>query len=174
MQEYVYNKQNLSALWYIGPPRQRSLSSTAQFWRTQERLCMNRERSLLSMRYLFLGAVSNPGLIAARLPLFGTAGSVITIGFINKRMLALEKALWGEKTRLTCPEVRASATSKGWRVSGLASPRSRRQRQLLLGWWYKGDVTRDDSQRRVLAQHSFATLFWMATILFQHCNEGLR
>ena len=36
---------------------------------------------------------ANPGLIAARLPLFGTAGSVIAIGFINKRMLALGKAL---------------------------------------------------------------------------------
>ena len=60
--EYVYNKQNLSALWYIRPPRQaqRSLSSTAQFWRTRETLCMNRKRSLLSRRNLFLGCSLKP------------------------------------------------------------------------------------------------------------------
>ena len=62
VQEYVYNKQNLSALGYIRPPRQaqRSLSSTAQFWRTRETLCMNRKRSLLSMRNLFLGCSLKP------------------------------------------------------------------------------------------------------------------
>ena len=29
---------------------------------------------------------------------------------------------------------------------------------------YKGNITRDDSQRRFLAQHSVATLFGMVTI----------
>ena len=34
----------------------------------------------------------------------------------------------------------------------------------------KADVTRDDSQRRFLAQHSVAKLFRIVTTLFQHCN----
>ena len=34
----------------------------------------------------------------------------------------------------------------------------------------KAGVTRDDSQRRFLAQHSVATLFRIVTTLFQHCN----
>ena len=38
----------------------------------------------------------------------------------------------------------------------------------------KGDVTRDDSQRRFLAQHSVATLFRIVTTSFQHCNAVLR
>ena len=31
---------------------------------------------------------------------------------------------------------------------------------------YKGNITRDDSQRRFLAQHSVATLFGMITIAY--------
>ena len=38
----------------------------------------------------------------------------------------------------------------------------------------KGDVTRDDSQRRFLEQHIVATLFQMVPTLFQHCNAVLR
>ena len=41
----------------------------------------------------------------------------------------------------------------------------------------KGDVTRDDSQRRFLAQPSVATLLrhcFMIATLFQHCNAVLR
>ena len=41
----------------------------------------------------------------------------------------------------------------------------------------KGDVTRDDSQRRFLAQPSVATLLrhcFMVATLFQHCNAVLR
>ena len=38
----------------------------------------------------------------------------------------------------------------------------------------QGDVTRDDSQQRFLAQHSVATLFRMVTTLFQHCHAALR
>ena len=34
----------------------------------------------------------------------------------------------------------------------------------------KAGVTRDDSQRRFLAQHSVATLFRIVTTLFQQCN----
>ena len=36
------------------------------------------------------------------------------------------------------------------------------------------NVTRDDSQRRFLAQHSVAPLFRRVTTLFQHCNAVLR
>ena len=50
--------------------------------------------------------------LAAILIFHGTAGSIITIGFITKRMLALEKPGWREKTRLTSPEVRAAAASR--------------------------------------------------------------
>ena len=43
----------------------------------------------------------------------------------------------------------------------------------------KGDVTRDNSQRRFLAQQSItiiiiATLFRVVTTLFEHCNAALR
>ena len=36
-----------------------------------------------------------------------------------------------------------------------------------------GDVTRDDSQRRFLAQHIVTTLFRMVTTLFQHSDQPL-
>ena len=45
---------------------------------------------------------------------------------------------------------------------------------VLTAFHCKGDVSRDDSQRRFLAQHSIATLFRMATALVQHCNAVLR
>ena len=38
----------------------------------------------------------------------------------------------------------------------------------------KGDVTRDDSERRFLAQHSVATLFRIVKTLLQHRNAVLR
>ena len=59
--------------------------------------------------------------LAAILICHGTAGSIITIGFITKWMFALEKPVWREKTRLTSPEVRAVTASKSWRDSGRAS-----------------------------------------------------
>ena len=37
---------------------------------------------------------------------------IITIGFVTKLTLALEKPVCREKTRLTSPEVRAAAASK--------------------------------------------------------------
>ena len=37
-----------------------------------------------------------------------------------------------------------------------------------------GDVTRDDSQRRLLEQRDVATLVWIAATLFQHCNALFR
>ena len=38
----------------------------------------------------------------------------------------------------------------------------------------RGDVNRNDSQRRFLEQHIVATLFQMVATLFQHCNAVLR
>ena len=44
--------------------------------------------------------------------------------------------------------------------------------------WFYGDVTRDESQRRFLPQHSVATLLRhcsnIVPTLFQHCNDVLR
>ena len=37
-----------------------------------------------------------------------------------------------------------------------------------------GDVTRDDSQRRLLEQRDVATLVWIAATLFQRCNSLFR
>ena len=49
--------------------------------------------------------------LAAILVFHGTAGSIITIGFVTKRTLALEKPVWREKTRLTNPEAWAKGGS---------------------------------------------------------------
>ena len=53
--------------------------------------------------------------LATILVFHGTAGSIITIGFITKRMVPLEKLVWREKARLTSPEVQVAAASKSWR-----------------------------------------------------------
>ena len=55
--------------------------SFAPFWRTQERLCMNRVRSSLRVRCMLLGYSFNPRLNGRVL---GTVGSVTTIGLIKK------------------------------------------------------------------------------------------
>ena len=69
--------------------------SLARFWHSRERLCMNRVRSLLSMRFMLTGYSLEPKPnmpdFAAILVFHGLACSTITIGFITKRMLALEK-----------------------------------------------------------------------------------
>ena len=57
-------------------PGSRALLSLVRFWRTRKSLCMNRVKSLLSLRYMLL-AVLIPGLQIAAL---GTAGSVMTSG----------------------------------------------------------------------------------------------
>ena len=61
--------------------------------------------------------------------------------FINKRMLALEKPVWQEKTRLTIPEVRAAATSK-----------TRFRKILLISFSVK--------KRRLCSQGDLIRLFW--------------
>ena len=59
--------------------------------------------------------------LAAIFVFHGAAGSLITIGFITTRMLALEKPVGREKTRLPSPEPRAAAASKSRRDSDRAS-----------------------------------------------------
>ena len=77
---------------------------------------MNRVRSLLNMRCMLPGYSLEPKPnmpdLAAILVFHGTAGSIITIGFVTKRTLVLEKPVCREKTRLTSPEARAAAASK--------------------------------------------------------------
>ena len=69
----------------------------APFWRSRERLCMNRVRSLLNMRCMLPGyslePMPNMPDLAAILVFHGAAGSIITIGFVTKQTLALEKPI---------------------------------------------------------------------------------
>ena len=103
-------------------PGSRALLSLVRFWLTRKSLCMNRVKSLLSLRCMLL-AVLIPGLQIAVRAWYSRLS--YDQRSINKRMLALEKRVWGEKTRLTSPEVHAAVTSKGWRDSGRSSFLSR-------------------------------------------------
>ena len=109
--------------------------SLVRFWRTRKSLCMNRVKSLLSLRCMLL-AVLIPGLQIALRAWYSRLS--YDQRSITKRMLALEKPVWGEKTRLTSPEVHAAVTSKAWRDSGRNSffpAQSRNQKEtLLVGW----------------------------------------
>ena len=76
-------------------PASRVFLLLARFWHSRERLCMNQVRSLLSMRCMLPGCSlepkpNMPDLIAI-LVFHGTAGSLITISFVTKLTLALEK-----------------------------------------------------------------------------------
>ena len=147
----VFHVASGAFLWFV------------RFWRTRERLCVNRIRPLLSMRGMLL--VSNPGLIAAcllqraRLKSSSTpslsmsrnpdvawlkemgqnwTSSVMTIGLSINGCTHSKKTIWRERTRLTNQEVRAAATSKVWRDSGRAcfsSSHSRRQKEAPLAGW---------------------------------------
>ena len=96
-------------------PGSRAFLSLVRFWRTRKSLCLNRVKSLLSLPCMFL-AVLILGLQIAVRPWYGRLG--YDQRSITKRMLALEKPVWREKTRLTSPEVHAAVTSKAWRDSG--------------------------------------------------------
>ena len=65
-------------------PASRTFLLLARFWRSRERLCMNRVRSLLNMRCMLprysLEPKPNMPDLAAILVFHGTAGSIITIG----------------------------------------------------------------------------------------------
>ena len=97
-------------------PASRAFLLLARFWRSRERLCMSRVRSLLNMRCMLPGYSLEPKPnmpdLTAFLVFHGTAGSIIAIGFVTKRTLALEKPVSREKTRLTSPEARAEVASK--------------------------------------------------------------
>ena len=84
--------------WYlidVRHPASRAFLLLARFWHSRERLCMNRVRSLLNMRCMLPGYSLEPKPnmpdLAAILLFHGTAVSIITIGFVTKRTLALEK-----------------------------------------------------------------------------------
>ena len=68
-------------------PARRAFLLLAQFWRSRERLCMNRARSLLSMRCMLpvysLEHKPNMPDLAAIFVFHGTAGSIITIAFFT-------------------------------------------------------------------------------------------
>ena len=116
-------------------PGSRALLSLVRFWRTRKSLCMNRVKSLLSLRRMLL-AVLIPGLQIAVRAWYSRLS--YDQRSITKRMLALEKPVWGEKTRLTSPEVHAAVTSKAWRDSGRNSffpAQSRNQKETLLAGW---------------------------------------
>ena len=57
-------------------PASRGFLSLAQFWRTQERLCMNQVRSLLSMLGMLVGYSFEP---RPNSRVLATAGSVMII-----------------------------------------------------------------------------------------------
>ena len=63
-------------------PASRAFLLLARFWRSRERLCMNRVRSLLNMRCMLPGYSLEPKPnmpdLAATLVFHGTAGSIIT------------------------------------------------------------------------------------------------
>ena len=81
------NSKNFRSSMHTFPtkPASRTFLLLVRFWRTRERLCLNRMRSLLSMRFMLLGYSFEPRLNNRAL---GSGGSVMTIGFINKRMIA--------------------------------------------------------------------------------------
>ena len=66
-------------------------------WRTRQRLCVNRVRSLLSRRCMLLGYSFKPRPNSRALV---TAGFEYEHQFINRRVLALKNPVWREKTDL--------------------------------------------------------------------------
>ena len=114
MQEYVYHKQNLSALWYIGPPCQRSILLTAQFWRTRERFCMNRERSLLSMRYLFLGYSLKPRPNSRAFDAVSYSGLSYNHRFYQRTDARTRKSTLKRTNTIDLPTSSSFGNFKGW------------------------------------------------------------
>ena len=90
-------------------PVSRAFLSLAWFWRTQERHCLNRVRSLLSMRRMLLGYCFKP---RPNIGVLSTAGSDMTIGLLINGCSHSKKPVWREITRLTGLEVWAAATQR--------------------------------------------------------------
>ena len=113
--EQMLNVQNknrsvgLDSWWRYFSPVSRAFLSLALFWRTQERHCLNRVRSLLSMRRMLLGYCFEP---RPNIGLLSTAGSDMTIGLLINGCSHSKKPVWREITRLTGPEVWAAATQR--------------------------------------------------------------
>ena len=85
----------------------------ASFWRTRKKLHESSkvfvEHTLHVARIQFWTQVQEPCTWYSKLS--------YDRWFIDKRMLALERPVWREKTRLTSSDVRVAATSKAWRDS---------------------------------------------------------
>ena len=88
-------KKNGKQFLIVVHPASRAFLLLARFWRSRERLCMNRVRSLLNMRCMLPGYSLEPKPnmpdLDAILVFHGIAGSIITIRFVTKRTLAPEK-----------------------------------------------------------------------------------
>ena len=78
--------------------------SLAGFWRTWERLCSNRVRSLLNIRRRVLGYGFEPR------PVLATVGSAMSIGLSINGCSHSKITVWRERTRLTSPKVWAAVT----------------------------------------------------------------
>ena len=91
-------------------PASRLFLLLAWFWRTRERLCLNRVKPLLSMRCMLLGYTFEPRPNGPVLGIYSRLS--FNHRFIKKQMLALEKPVWQEKTGLTSPEVRTAVISR--------------------------------------------------------------
>ena len=105
------------------PASRSSLSFACSILALLTKDCMNRVISSLSMRGMLPKYNFQPRPNSRALT---TAGSVMTIRFINNRMLALEKkTVWREKTSLTSPEDWATATSR----ASSSPPHTRRQKE---------------------------------------------
>ena len=86
------------------------------FWSTWERLCSNRERSLLNIRGRLQGYGFQPR------PVLATVGSAMSIGLSINGCSHSEKAVWRERTRMTSPKKFGLRwpNKKVWRDSGRA------------------------------------------------------
>ena len=113
--------------------------------------CINRVRSVLSICWMLQGysLESKPNMpdLAAILVFHGTAGSILTIGFITKRMLALEKPIYMSLTRENkVDQSRSSGCGKEltrFRQSLLfSSSVKKRQKEALLAGWFGCNVAR--------------------------------
>ena len=129
----IYSGWTFMNSQFANHPSSKTFLYFARFFRTRERPCMNRVRSLLSMRDMFLG-YSFPARPYNRV--FGRVGSFMTTGLsINGiSWSGQKKTVWRGKTRLTSPDVRAATSSKASRDSNRASffpPHSKRQNEAL-------------------------------------------
>ena len=128
---------------------------------------MNRERSLLSMRYLFPGCSLKPRPKSRAFAAVWYSGLSYNHRFYQQTDARTRKSTLKREKTIDLP--RSSSFGNFKRLTRFW--RSLSSIELLLEWWYKGGVTRDDSQRWVLAQHSFATLLQHWFECLQYCSS---